>query len=90
MAKGHITDKIAEFIDGFRVEDFFIDSKGDLLIFGEHEEEVFIQYSRDKEKQLFSIILKNSRVATSGDYNQYFGSHKKSHIVGPFFIFPKG
>jgi FAD:protein FMN transferase len=81
IAKGYITDKLAEFILDNGIESAFIDARGDMKIFGDHSETVEIQHPRDKSKTLFPIKLKNLAVATSGDYNQYYGSFENSHIL---------
>jgi FAD:protein FMN transferase len=81
IAKGYIADKIAEFIKEQGITSFFIDARGDLLAFGEYKEIVEIQHPREKEKTIHSIVLKNSAVATSGDYNQYHKSYNQSHIL---------
>ena len=82
IAKGYIADKLAEFIINQGVQSGLIDSRGDLIIFGEKTEVVGIQHPRDNKKIIRSFEFNNSAVATSGDYKQYYGSYDKSHIIG--------
>lgn len=82
IAKGYIGDWIGEFLKKSGAESFFIDARGDMLAYGEYEEKVVIQHPREKEKQIRQFVLKNAAVATSGDYLQFYGDYKKSHIIG--------
>jgi FAD:protein FMN transferase len=82
IAKGYITDKLAESMINQGVQSGLIDSRGDLVIFGETTEIVGIQHPRDNKKTIRSFEFNNSAVATSGDYKQYYGSYSKSHIIG--------
>jgi len=82
IAKGYITDKLSEYLFDLGLEDFLIDSRGDMRVNGEHEEKLEIQHPRNKDKGIFPFVLKNSSVATSGDYNQYIDSYEQNHIVG--------
>jgi thiamine biosynthesis lipoprotein ApbE len=58
-----------------------IDSRGDILIFGEEEREISIQHPREREKSMGRIKIKNAGIATSGDYNQYNKNFEESHII---------
>ncbi len=80
IAKGYITDKLAEFLTSKGVLTGLIDSRGDIFIFGENEREIEIQDPR-KAGAIGKLIIKNSGVATSGDYKQYDRSFEKSHIL---------
>jgi FAD:protein FMN transferase len=82
IAKGYITDKLAEFLINQGVQSGLIDSRGDLVIFGETTEIIGIQHPRDDKKTIKSFEFNNSAVATSGDYKQYYGRYNKSHIIG--------
>ena len=82
IAKGYIADKVGEYLKNEGVDEFFIDARGDLIASGEHEESIAIQHPRIEEELLPPIYIKNSAVATSGDYKQYYGDYKKSHILG--------
>ncbi len=81
IAKGFITDKMAEILKKEGVKDFIIDSRGDILFSGNIEHIIGIANPRDKGKDIKKIKMKNKAVATSGDYNQYYGDYKNSHIV---------
>ncbi len=80
IAKGYITDKIAEFIKNSGIDSFSIDSRGDLLI-ADDELLVEVQNPRN-DSSIFTLSLKNRAIATSGDYKQYFGTFANSHIIG--------
>lgn len=82
LAKGYIVDKIVEFISSQGVENFLVNARGDLRIFGEIEETIDLQHPRDKTKIIYHFKIKNEALATSGDYNQYQESYDTSHIVG--------
>ena len=81
IAKGYITDILAQKIKKLGIESCLINSRGDIRIFGSVTEEINIQNPRDKGKFIDSFELKNASVATSGDYNQYQGSFDNSHII---------
>lgn len=80
IAKGYITDKIGEFLKMNKVNEFMIDSRGDILFSGKINHIVPIQHPR-KDIEIHKIRLTNQAVATSGDYNQYYSSFNKSHIL---------
>jgi FAD:protein FMN transferase len=81
IAKGYITDRLGDFLKSKGIKEFLIDSRGDILVSGEYSHTLGIQHPRDKEKNIFSIKIKNQAVATSGDYNQFDKSFNKSHIL---------
>ncbi len=81
VAKGYITDKLVEFLKARGVENGLIDSRGDIAFFGEKPWKIEIQHPRNKEEKICSLELINCAIATSGDYNQYYGDFKKSHIL---------
>lgn len=81
IAKGYIVDKIAEFLIKKGIENGCIDARGDIRVFGEGAEKIEIQHPRDKSKTIFPIKIKDSAVATSGDYNQFYGSYDQLHIL---------
>jgi len=80
IAKGYITDKLAELMNELGVEEFLIDARGDICVKGKSNHILGIQNPRNEEN-LFFIKLKNQAVATSGDYNQYVGNYETSHII---------
>ncbi len=81
IAKGYITDKMADFLQSKGISAGLIDSRGDIRIFGNDQIEIAIQHPRDKEKFIEKIKLSNKGVATSGDYKQFNENFDKSHII---------
>ncbi len=82
IAKGYITDRLAEYMKEIGIESAYMDSRGDLIIFGEHSEIVDIQHPRNKRSTIGSFILKDCAVATSGDYMQHNKTFSENHILG--------
>jgi FAD:protein FMN transferase len=80
VAKGYIGDKMLGIVKDFGVENALIDMRGDILLHGETGETIQVKHPR-KEGQICSFKAKNIAVATSGDYNQFYGSHENSHIL---------
>lgn len=81
VAKGYITDKMVDCLKKNGVKSGLIDSRGDIVVFGKHTQKIGIQHPRDKNKILGHVYLKNSSIATSGDYNQYNGNYDECHII---------
>jgi thiamine biosynthesis lipoprotein len=81
IAKGYITDKMGDVLKKSGVISGLIDSRGDILVFGEEEREIAIQHPREREKSMGRIKVKDGGIATSGDYNQYNKSFDESHII---------
>lgn len=81
IAKGYIADKLVEFFKSRGVEGGLIDARGDICLFGDGLQKVEVEHPREKGKSIISIKLKNCGVATSGDYNQFYSSFEKSHIL---------
>jgi thiamine biosynthesis lipoprotein len=81
IAKGYITDRIVEYLQYHGIMNGMIDSRGDIRFFGESVRDVGIQHPRIKSDIIKTIRLKDESVATSGDYNQYSKTFKKSHIL---------
>lgn len=81
IAKGYITDKMGEFMEALGLKEFLIDSRGDILVGGDYEHIIEIQHPRDKQGIIKKIKIRNEGVATSGDYNQFYGNYKKTHIL---------
>lgn len=81
IAKGYITDKMADVLIASGVISGLIDSRGDIRIFGDDEIEISIQHPREKEKLIGKIKVKDCGIATSGDYNQYNKNFDESHII---------
>ena len=81
IAKGYITDKLNDFLILHGLKEFLIDSRGDIRISGNLEHVIDIQHPRRKGDVLKSVKVKNKAIATSGDYKQYYGKYKNSHII---------
>lgn len=81
IAKGYITDKIGEYLFHLGAEEFFIDSRGDILVQGNSTHALEIQDPRLPEEKICSVLIKNKGIATSGDYAQYHTSFTQSHIL---------
>lgn len=80
IAKGYITDRLANILKKNGVKEFLIDARGDILVVGKHAHIFGIQHPRN-EGNICSIKIKNQAVATSGDYMQYVKKFNKSHII---------
>ena len=78
IAKGYITDKMADVIRGEGLEDFLIDARGDIFVGG--EEILGIKNPRG-EGEIGFVKVKNEGIATSGDYHQFVGGYENSHIL---------
>jgi FAD:protein FMN transferase len=81
IAKGHIGDKIADYLKGQGIKEGLVDARGDIVFFGKYQHIIGIQHPRDAEKTICSIRLSNQAVATSGDYLQFHESFDTSHIL---------
>lgn len=81
IAKGYITDKLSEFLKKKGVGEFIINSRGDITFSGSIEHIIGIKNPRKELEAIEKIKMKNASVATSGDYNQFYGNFKKSHIL---------
>jgi FAD:protein FMN transferase len=81
IAKGYITDKMGDILKASGVISGLIDSRGDILVFGDEEKEILIQHPREREKNIGGLKIKEGGIATSGDYNQYNKSFEESHII---------
>lgn len=80
IAKGYITDKIAEFLINEGVDSFVINSRGDIVVYG-ITQTIGIAHPRKTDEIIKTISLFNKSVATSGDYNQFSNDFKNSHIL---------
>jgi FAD:protein FMN transferase len=81
IAKGYITDRLAEFLKIKGVTEFLIDSRGDILVSGEIQHLISVQHPRDAKKNVCTVSLSNEGIATSGDYNQFHNDFEHSHII---------
>lgn len=81
IAKGYITDKLADFLKEKGIKEFLIDSRGDIIVSGDYEHIIGIQNPREENKVICNIKVRNKGIATSGDYRQFYGKYDKSHIL---------
>jgi len=81
IAKGYIVDKMVETLQNEGVMAGLVDGRGDIRIFGDIIQNIGIQHPRDKDKTISKITVGECAIATSGDYNQYYGSFENSHII---------
>jgi thiamine biosynthesis lipoprotein len=81
IAKGYIGDAMAEILIESGVISGLIDNRGDIVVYGDKDKEIAIQHPREKESVIGRINVKNGGIATSGDYNQYYGNFDRSHII---------
>jgi len=82
LAKGYITDVLVDLLKEKGLKNGFIDSRGDMITFGEIGETIGIQHPRNQSQKITEFYIKDKAVATSGDYNQYYNNYEQSHIVG--------
>lgn len=80
IAKGYITDRISNYLKQKGITEFIIDSRGDIIVFGQNSYLIEIKHPR-KNESFLTLKLQNKAVATSGDYNQYFKTYRQSHIL---------
>jgi len=82
IAKGYVGDRIVGHMRRMGLRSGFVDARGDMRVFGRHVEVVRIQHPRDRGRMSNPFVLDDMACATSGDYNQYWGSYEESHLVG--------
>lgn len=96
IAKGYGTDKIAELLEAEGFRDFVVEIGGEVVARGQRDDEVkgwnigVVKPSKGQEENSYIITLKNSAVATSGDYRNYFyvDNKKYSHTISPKTGYP--
>jgi thiamine biosynthesis lipoprotein len=81
VAKGYIVDKIVEHLQAQGVLSGLVNGRGDIRVFGDHEEVLGIRHPRKTNEIIATMHLKDAAVATSGDYYQYNKLFKKNHII---------
>ena len=80
VAKGYITDRMADVFIDKGVENFLIDSRGDIVVKGDVPHRIGIKDPRS-DNEISIIGLQDASVATSGDYMQYKDDFSVSHII---------
>ena len=85
IAKGYAVDRATEVLKESGVEQALVDIGGDIRGFGPQRWRIAIQHPRYEYEWLEMIELKNSAVATSGDYRRFFllGERRVHHILDP-------
>jgi thiamine biosynthesis lipoprotein len=85
IAKGYAVDRAIEVLKESGVERALVDIGGDIRGFGPKAWRIAIQHPRHGYEWLEVIDLKNSAVATSGDYRRFFllGERRVHHILNP-------
>jgi FAD:protein FMN transferase len=81
VAKGYIVDKMVESLEDDGVMAGIVDGRGDIRIFGDIIQNIGIQHPRKNNEIISKITVGECAIATSGDYNQYYGNFDKSHII---------
>ena len=82
IAKGYIADRFVDFLKELNVACGIVNARGDIANFGNYRHLIQIQNPRESHERILSFFLSDAAVATSGDYNQFYGDYLKSHIVG--------
>lgn len=80
IAKGYITDRMAEKLKEEGILAGMINARGDLVNFGS-DSIIDVQNPREEDKIVCTIAITDGAIATSGDYRQYKGNYDKSHII---------
>ncbi len=93
IAKGFITDKLADFLRHKGLNNFLIDAGGDVYCAGKNLDKkwkIAIRNPKNRYKYLEVLELENKAIATSGNYEQFFCFKGKRyhHIIDPKTGFP--
>ena len=80
IAKGFIADRMAEQLRSDGVVSGLVDARGDIRVFG-RPQIINVQHPRKKGRAILAVKIKNSGIATSGDYSQYQKTYSRSHII---------
>ena len=88
IAAGYAVDKGIDTIKKNGVVDALINAGGDIRVIGESENgkwKIGILHSREENKLINTLTLKDISVTTSGDYRKYFisGGKRYHHILNP-------
>lgn len=81
IAKGYIADMLLRKLKSIGVPMALVNARGDIANYGNYRQKIEIQHPRNPKTKIFPFFLHNQGAATSGDYNQYYGSYNESHIV---------
>ena len=90
IAKGYATDRVADYLETWGVEDYLVEIGGEIRTHGEKPDgtpwRIAVEKPASSERSVQRIIdLGNAAVATSGDYRNYFESDgmRYSHTIDP-------
>lgn len=90
IGKEYAVDRIAGLLLEYGVKDALINLAGDIRAIGEQTWKVGIKHPRENNKIIATIDLKNTALATSGDYERFFDLEEKRycHIINPKTGYP--
>lgn len=93
IAKGYITSKAVEVLKKNGAKKGIVHAGGDMVVFQDSDSSpwlIGIQDPREKGKNIGTIEIKNTAVATSGDYERFFVKDgiRYHHIMDPTTGFP--
>lgn len=89
IAKGYGVDQVAEYLEGQKIVDYLVEIGGEVRARGKNPDKRWWQLgiaAPDREGEIERIVpLKNSSMATSGDYRNYFEKDgiRYSHTIDP-------
>jgi thiamine biosynthesis lipoprotein len=91
IAKGYAVDEVARLIKASGVENFFVEIGGEVVASGTNKgDDWVIGVERPDNKSPIAVKLKNTSIATSGNYRNFFiwEGKKYMHIFNPESGFP--
>ena len=91
IAKGYAVDEVARLIKASGVENFFVEIGGEIVASGTNKgDDWVIGVERPDNKSPIPVELKNTSIATSGNYRNFFiwEGKKYMHIFNPESGFP--
>ncbi|MBM4330577.1 MAG: FAD:protein FMN transferase [Deltaproteobacteria bacterium] len=89
IAKGYAVDRASAILQEKGIENFIVNAGGDLKVNGSKEEGVAwtvgIQHPRLPSTMIAKLSLRQTAVATSGDYQKFFikGGERYHHLLNP-------
>lgn len=95
IAKGYAVDEVARIFRKYGINNFYIDAGGDVYVGGLNCENklwrIGIRDPRDRSQLMDVILLTNSAVTTSGNYEQFLDiqGRRFSHIINPKTGYPQ-
>ncbi|MBN1968310.1 MAG: FAD:protein FMN transferase [Candidatus Delongbacteria bacterium] len=85
IAKGMAVDSASQYLVSKGLNNFIIEAGGDLKISDGAIRTIGVQHPRERNQLIDTLKVKNSSIATSGDYEKYFISDgvRYCHIINP-------